>query len=316
MFFFSLLTACSPFEQKDNNYQEDTAYQNDTAEYMCDAICVEIDSYTFTKALDSYVVNISFTSSNNEIEGSLNAVYSGTDTEAYEPNLGVELNLTAEGLYMNTEAGFRSENIIIEINGETVNNTLTNSEESFVCGSTCLHNSWEMQTDLIENLEPNITTVNDLNYAMSCATTPENTLGDLTIVARNEAHTTALIIHEIYGYDPSGGAEWNNGFNNSNLSVELHQGIDVGVNYCTDAFVNEEITERYIPIDFSELPSNIDNDLIIEFTYGVDFPLCEDCSAITELYVENFWFRSAQGNYVKIGLVDHLQSQVLLNYGG
>ena len=240
MFFFSLLFGCFSIE---NNKQ------NDTAEYMCEAICTEFDNYMFTKELDSYVLDISFSSPYYGNEDSINAVYNGNEVYEYSINSGVNVMLTSQGFHMDTSPGLRVENVEIKLNGQIVPSTLTNSEESFECGSICMHNSWEIQTDTIASFEPTTTIVNDLNYSISCATNPENVTGDLTIVAYNEEHTKALIIHDIYGYSPSGGDSWNNGFNNTDLFVELHTGTHVGVNYCTDSFQNEEITETFTPID-------------------------------------------------------------------
>ena len=124
-----------------------------------------------------------------------------------------------------------------------------------------------------------------------------------------------MIVHETYGYSPSGGGDWNYGFGNDNISVELHTGTNVGVNYCTDSFVDEEITEIFLPIDVSEVPSEFITDDVIAFYYGVDFPLCEECNAIASLHVEKFWFQSSEGNFIKVELTS-LSSDILLNYGG
>ena len=306
MFFFSFLFACSSTENPP---------QQDTAEYMCEAICTELDMYTFTTELDSYVLDISFTSPYYERDDSINAVYNGTETYEYSIETGVNVTLTSQGFTMDTSPGLRVEDIEVKINGEIVSPTLTNSEESFECGSSCQHNYWEIQTDSISNYEATTTIVNDLNYSIACATNPANVTGDLTVVAFNEDHTVALIVNETYGYSPSGGGSWNNGFGNDNISVELHTGTNVGVNYCTDLLVDEEITEVFSPIDFSELPSDFFLDFEIEFYYGVEFPLCEECNAIASLHVENFWFQSSEGNFIKVELTS-LSSDILLNYGG
>jgi hypothetical protein len=223
--------------------------------------------------------------------------------------------VTSQGFSLDTDAGLRVEDIEVKINDEIVSPKPTNSEESFECGSSCQHNYWEIQTDSILSYEATTTLVNDLNYSIACATDPESVTGDLTVVAFNEEHTAALIVNETYGYSPSGGGDWNYGFGNDNISVELHTGTDVGVNYCTDNFVDEEIIEVFAPIDVSEVPSHFIVDDIIVFYYGVDFPLCEECNAIVDLQVENFWFQSNLGNYIKIESTS-LSSDVLLNYGG
>ena len=88
------------------------------------------------------------------------------------------------------------------------------------------------------------------------------------------------------------------------------------MNYCTDDFANEELSEIYVPIAPSELPSNIEVDDVVAFSYGPGFPECEDCVPYAMLYAENFWFRSEQGNYAKVELVNYLQSDILFNYGG
>lgn len=51
-------------------------------------------------------------------------------------------------------------------------------------------------------------------------------------------------------------------------------------------------------------------------TNGPQFLDCEDCAPYAMLYVENFWFRSEQNNYAKVVLINHLQSDILFNYGG
>ena len=90
----------------------------------------------------------------------------------------------------------------------------------------------------------------------------------------------------------------------------------MGVNYCTDNFLEEEVEEVFLPIDASELPSTIEFDDVIEFSYGTNFPECEGCVPLSMLHVENFWFQSSQGNYAHVVLIDYLQAEILENYGG
>ena len=110
--------------------------------------------------------------------------------------------------------------------------------------------------------------------------------------------------------------DWDNGFHNDKLSVELHIGTNVGVNYCTDAFLDEEIAQIYYPIDPSELPEDLIEDETAVFDYSLLFLDCEDCEPLAMLTVENFWFRSELGTYAKVGLVNHLQSDIWLDFGG
>ena len=101
---------------------------------------------------------------------------------------------------------------------------------------------------------------------------------------------------------------------NANHSVELHTGTNVGFNYCTDSFEDEEISEVFLPIDASELPDDISADEVIAFDYSLQFLDCEDCAPFSVLHVENFWFRSQQNNYATIELINYVQSDIMFNY--
>ena len=91
MFFLSFFFACSTLVN---------IVPNDTAEYLCEAICGESDIYTFTKELDSYVLDISYTSPYYENDGSINVVYNGNEVDEYVPNTGVGVVLTSQGFTM------------------------------------------------------------------------------------------------------------------------------------------------------------------------------------------------------------------------
>ena len=168
---------------------------------------------------------------------------------------------------------------------------------------SCLH-------DLFETPR----TIEELSNLYACATS--TVVGDLFIVAHNDDFTQALILHETDGYDVPGGGYWENGFNNPKLSVELHIGTNVGYNYCTDSFMDEEIAAVFLPIDPSELPEDLFEEEFTAFDYGPNFPECEDCVPYALLYVENFWFLSADNNHAKVELINHLQGDIWLNYGG
>ena len=243
-------------------------------------------------------------------------ILDGTMSNGYAQNLEVSVDITSDKITLYAATGVILENIEIRINETTVSSTLSNTNPIDVCGSVCSHNSYDLNTDDIEEMEASVTTVEDINYIISCTSPTMGEEGDLTIVGYNENHTNALIVHEVGGYDLPDGGYWENGFNNPNLTVELHVGTNVGINYCTDDFEDEEITEIYVPIDVSELPENFSTDDIIAFDYGPGFPECEDCVPYAMLYVENFWFRSEQGNYAKVELINYLQTDILFVYGG
>ena len=96
----------------------------------------------------------------------------------------------------------------------------------------------------------------------------------------------------------------------------MHIGTNVGVNYCTDAFEDEEIAEVFTPIDPSEVPVGLSTNDVAAFSYGPEFLDCEDCAPFARLSVENFWFVSENGNYATIELISELQSDIWFNYGG
>jgi hypothetical protein len=301
MFFLSLLFSCSSLKKQ--------------SDPMCDAICDEINTYQLTKPLQAYSLDISFSDSSGT-EDSIQIFLDGTMSNGYAQNLEVSADITSDTITLYAATGVILENIEIHINETTVSSTLSDTNPIDVCGSVCSHNSYNLNTDDIEEIEASVTTVEDINNIISCASSTMAGDSDLTIVASNENYTNALIVHEVDGYDVSGGGYWENGFNNPNLTVELHVGTNVGLNYCTDDFEDEEIAEIYVPIDVSELPEDFSTDDIIAFDYGPGFPECEDCVPYAMVYVENFWFRSEQGYYAKVELINYLQTDILFAYGG
>ena len=83
--------------------------------------------------------------------------------------------------------------------------------------------------------------------------------------------------------------------------VELHIGTNVGYNYCTDDFVDEQIVELLLPIDHSKIPADLTIDTVIDCVYVPTYPDCDDCCVPhAMLYVENFWFHFERGKYAKI----------------
>ena len=91
-----------------------------------------------------------------------------------------------------------------------------------------------------EASQPEMSYISDINEIIACTerSNLDGTINEnLTIVARNETRTHALIIYEQEGYYALGGYWENGGFDNPNLTVELHSGVNVGVNYCTDTMI-------------------------------------------------------------------------------
>ena len=282
---------------------------------MCDAFCDEINTYHLSTPLQPSSIEVSFADSNG-IEDSIQLQFDGIKSNGSAQNLEVSVEVTSDTIRLYSSFGLILEAIEIQINETTVSSELSNSAQIELCDSVCTHNSYNINTNNIEYNESNITILEDFDYIISCTTSIMGSVGDLTIVASNENHTNALIVHEINGYDVHGGGYWENGFNNPNLMVELHVGTNVGYNYCTDNFVDEDIEELFVPINYSELPEDIPTDAVIDFNYGPNYPDCEDCVPYAMLYVENFWFRSELGNYAKIEIINHLQSDILFSYGG
>lgn len=280
---------------------------------MCDAICGEQYLYTFSKSLEGYSLRVSFQNMDGETE-TLEAVFNGEVTEAYAMMSEVELRADQNGIHLYSAHSWMLENIVFEINNTEVLPSLNEAYEDEVCGSVCTISDYTLNTDNIEPQTAELTTIDELNNMFACAT--DTNLGDLFIIAHNDAYTQALIVHEVDGYDVPGGGDWENGFNNEDLSVELHIGTNVGVNYCTDAFEEEEIAEVFTPIDPSEVPAGLSTNDVAVFSYGPEFLDCEDCEPFARLSVENFWFVSENGNYATIELISELQSDIWFNYAG
>ncbi|MBM73848.1 MAG: hypothetical protein CMK59_00490 [Proteobacteria bacterium] len=163
-----------------------------------------------------------------------------------------------------------------------------------------------------DTAEENIITPSDLVYGMACSSSYD--VGYLTIVVRNEDFTKALIIREYEGY-PQGGGSWSDGFDSEKVSIELHTGINVGRNYCTDMMEDEYIEQLYRPIDSSELPASIEATQQSELFYGVDLLDCEGCEPLASLNLEHLWFHSEDGNYVLLENV-YFSDAIMFNYGG
>lgn len=282
-------------------------------EPMCDAICSEQYLYTFSKSLEGYSLRVSFQNMDGETE-TLETVFNGEVTEAYSTMSEVELRADQNGVHLYAAHSWMLENVVFEINNTEVLPSLVEAYEDELCGSVCTISSYTLNTDNIEPQTAEVTIIDEMNNMYSCAT--DINLGDLFIIAHNDDYTQALVLHEINGYDVPGGGYWENGFNNENLSVELHVGTNVGVNYCTDAFEDEEIAEVFTPIDPSEVPAGLSTNDVAVFSYGPEFLDCEDCAPFSRLSVENFWFVSEDGNYATIEWISELQSDIWFGYGG
>lgn len=277
---------------------------------MCDAICNEQYAYDFSKSLDVYDLAVSFKT--DEGEETVEVSFDGETTSGYAQIAEVEVRVEADGVSISASYGTFLSDIVFTINDVSLTPSFVSSEPFEVCGSECTTSMFDLNTDSVEEREAEITMLEDLEELISCANSTE----DFTIVARNESRTHALIIQEPEGYYAQGGYWENGAFNPENLTIELHRGVNVGVNYCTDAFLEEDIQEVFVPIDPSDAPPNTEADEVVEFSYGPNFPECEGCPPIAILHVENFWFQSDQGNYAKVELINYLQCEILLNYGG
>ena len=277
---------------------------------MCDAICDEQSEYNFSKSLDSYSLEVSFKT--DEGEETIEVAFDGDRTEGYAQLAEVSVRVDADGVGIYASHGTFLSDVVFTINDVTITPSFISSEPNEVCGSVCTSSVFDLNTDSVEEQEAESTMIDDLEELISCASSTE----DLTIVARNESRTHALIIQEPEGFYDHGGYWENGSFNKDNLTIELHKGVNVGVNYCTDAFLEEDIQEVFVPIDPSEAPPNTEADEVVEFSYGTNFPECEGCPPEAILHVENFWFQSEQGNYVKVELINYLQCEILQNYGG
>ena len=297
----------------DSNKTNATSDPHPIDDPMCDAICNEQSIFDFSKALDAYQVSVSFLTSEGGTDV-IEVLYNGSPSSSYSIDYEVEVNANSDGIQIYSSYGLTLEEIQIEINSVEVGSTLIGTEDSTVCGSVCTLNQYDLNTDSIEPMDFEPMRIEELTNLFACTTS--NAVGDLTIVAHNEDNTQALVLHEIDGFDVPGGGYWENGFHNDKLSVELHIGTNVGVNYCTDAFLDEEIAQIYYPIDPSELPDDLIEDETAVFDYSLLFLDCEDCEPLAMLTVENFWFRSELGTYAKVGLVNHLQSDIWLDFGG
>ena len=159
-----------------------------------------------------------------------------------------------------------------------------------------------------QDAQPEVTVVPSLESMVAC--TDIETRSDLTIAATNDDSTVALMIYDAEGYN-SNGAFWEEGMM---ADIRLHIGTNVGTNHCASETQEEIITEVYEPIDPSELPESLQLDEETSFGYWVMFPLCEGCSAIAEIDIQNFWFVSDSGEYVKIESSE-LGIEVTANFG-
>ena len=282
----------------------------DTNEPMCDAMCNESYIHQFSKPFSSYTLEVVY-----ELDGedaTVQLSYVG-ETVNLNSALGeVYIRADHDRVQIYSSYGQVLNDIVLTINGEVVSSTLATSVPDELCGTVCTYSEFDVDTDSVEELELEVSSIEDLNDLISCSTSTD----DLTIVARNDSRTHALYVHESEGLNSHGGYWENGGFYNPNLRVELHIGTNVGENYCTDAFLDEVIEELFLPIDSADLPSNIAVDDVITFDYGASFPECDGCVPYAMLHVENFWFVSSQGNYAKVALIDYLQSDILQNYGG
>ena len=127
---------------------------------------------------------------------------------------------------------------------------------------------FDLNTDSVEERAAEVTMIEDLEELISCATSTE----DLTIVARNESYTHALIIQEPEGFYDHGGYWENGAFNKDNLTIEPTEEW-MWVSYCTDAF--EEDIKRCLfhrPTDAPQYRSRWSG----WFSYGPNFPECEE----------------------------------------
>ena len=147
-----------------------------------------------------------------------------------------------------------------------------------------------------EVVQPETTVIPQLDSMVSC--TDFDTNKELTIAASTSDNTVALVIYDPQGFESQGTA-WGEGMEDR-ADVELHVGTNVGINYCTDEVVTENITEVYKVIDSSELPEGLQTGEETSLGYAVMFPLCEGCGPIAEIDVQNLWFVSEDGDYVQI----------------
>ena len=290
-----------------------SCFENSKNDPMCDALCDEQYVHSFSKPLDSYALKVSFRTADGEPD-SIEIDFDGEPSSATSEQYEVSIRASRDSIQISSSYGQFIDNFVFVINNTELYPSFVDSANNEICGSVCTTSDYTLATDNIEEQSTEVTIIEELSNLFACATSTN--IGDLFIIAHNGDYTQALIIHEIEGYDIPGGGYWENGFHNVNLSVELHTGTNVGANYCTDDFEEEEITEIFIPIDASELPEDISADEFIVFDYGPQFLDCEDCVPYAMLHVENFWFRSEQNNYAKVELINYIQSDILFNYGG
>ena len=97
--------------------------------------------------------------------------------------------------------------------------------------------------------------------------------------------------------------------------IELHVGTNVGKNNCEDEVESETINEVYHPIESSELPASLQTEEESSFGYWVMFPLCEECGPIAEISMQNVWFVSDSGDYLKVDSAD-ISADVTSHFGG
>jgi len=262
--------------------------------------------------MESYLLELSYVTTQGERD-TIEVLFDGDRAEGYSDAFEVSVYADSAGIDVSASYGLIIEEFDIAINGVDVPHSFVYSEPTEVCGSICTSSFFDLQTDSIGELAPAVSEIADINEIIACTerSDSDGTINEnLTIVARNENRTHALFIYEQEGFYAPGNYWENGGFFNPNFTIELHTGVNVGVNYCTDTMVDEDITEIFLPIDSAEVPEGIDIDETSVFSYGVGFPECEGCVPYAMVHLENFWFRSQEGNYAVIESIDYLQSDV------
>ena len=158
-----------------------------------------------------------------------------------------------------------------------------------------------------------VASISDIEQSIACSPRENaDNSGTLYIVSRNQDATAALVIEDPNGY-PSGDGNWLAG--QQPFSVELHLGTNVGVNYCTDDFEEEQIDQVFTPISINEIPNGFDPPEESLISYNIGIPDCEGCGPEVYFSLESVWFRSDSGDYARIEQLSN-GVEILFYYAG
>jgi len=116
---------------------------------QCAAVCMAEHSYTYTKEMESYLLEASVSSSYGT--ESIRFEYAGTSEEVYGEASGVIMTLTATGFHATVEYELNIEEITI--NGDVVATEVTEHREKAECGGTCDAKSFSIANDDVSPLE-------------------------------------------------------------------------------------------------------------------------------------------------------------------